>query len=389
MTAAEETDAGRTAASRSTGVVLETERGEAGLILRISGRLDARTTGTIWKEALSVIDEQAGSVRVNASRIDYCDGVGLALLMRLKQRARELGGRALIEDLPDRFRKLLDQFSLEDLSPREPAPRRFSPISGIGRGASSVWHEAGEHVTFIGRVAAALPAALAGRKHVRWREMLRFVEEVGAGTVPLVAMISFLVGAVISLKAAHSLMQFGELTGMASFNVKAMTSELAAILSTIIVVGRSTSAFAAELSVMRVNEELDALIVMGIDPVPYLVINRVLAGAVSVPLLTLFFAVFGIIGGLAIWLSFGFSAQSYLVQVRQSLMLKDMLGTLVKAVTYGILAAMLGCFYGLRRSARGGAEGVAAAATRAMVVGMVVIALADTAFAVLFYVLKV
>jgi phospholipid/cholesterol/gamma-HCH transport system permease protein len=140
---------------------------------------------------------------------------------------------------------------------------------------------------------------------------------------------------------------------------------------------------------MRVNEELDALVVMGIDPVPYLAVSRVLAGIVSVPLLAVFFELFGIFGGLAIWLTFGYSPELYLQQLRTTILLRTVFGAVAKTVTFGAIAALLGCFYGLRQGTSSGARAVAEAATRAVVAGMVVIACTDAAFAVLFYFLKV
>lgn len=390
MTGPGDTDAAAPVAERPAAAAsLALERRDGGLVVRLGGRLDAYGLAPIWDRALAALDGAEGPVVVDASAVEYCDGAGLALLWRLRHRGEALGLELRIEGLADRFAGLLERFADADLAPQAPERRGSSLVAGLGRGFAALGHEAGEHVTFLGRVTAAFPGTLAGRHHLRWREAFRIAEQVGVDAFPLVAMISFLVGAVISLKAAHSLMKFGALMEMASFNITAMSTELAPLLTTIIVVGRSTSAFAAELGAMRVNEEIDALIVMGIDPVPYLVINRILASLGAVPLLTIFFGVFGLLGGLAIWLSFGYSPEAYLHQIQQNLHLSDVLGSLIKALTYGFLAPLLGCFYGLRPGLGRSARGVAAAATRAVVAGMVVISVTDALFAALFYFLKV
>jgi phospholipid/cholesterol/gamma-HCH transport system permease protein len=371
------------------GAAIRSERRGEELFIHLSGRLDGRTIGSIWNQAHAVLSAGIGRVTVDASRVEYCDGVGLALLQHLHLRAKEGGTPLQVVGLAERFQRLLDQFTSEDLLPPPPEWAPSSTLAGLGRVVAAAWHEIGEHVEFVGRVTAALFGALRGRYRIRWRETLRVAESMGADAFPMVALLAFLSGAVISLKVSRSLMQFGDMTEMATFNATAMTSTLAPLLTTVIVVGRSTSAFAAELAAMRVNEELDALVVMGIDPVSYLAVGRVLAGIVSVPLLSVFFELFGNLGGLAIWLSFGLSAESYLQQVRQSIELRTVLGSVVKVVAFGAIAAMLGCFYGLRRSSGSGTRAVAGAATRAVVVGILVIAITDAAFAVLFYFLKV
>ncbi len=366
-----------------------TERRGDRLLLHLSGRLDARGTGAVWNRALAALAVGAGRVAVDATRVVYCDGIGLALLQQLRSSARERGLSLEIEGLDERFARLLDRFAEMDLPLPEPERQRPSAVARIGLIAAALWGEARDYVAFIGRVAAALIGTMAGRHQVRWRETFRIAQNMGADALPLIAMLAFLTGAVISLKVARSLMEFGDMMEMVTFNATAMTSTLAPLLTTIVVVGRSTAAFAAELATMRVNEELDALVVMGIDAVPYLALGRVLAGIVSVPLLAVFFELFGIIGGLAVWLSFGYSPELYLQQLRTTILLRTVFGALAKTVTFGAIAAILGCFYGLRQGASSGARAVAEAATRAVVAGMVVIAITDAAFAVLYYFLKV
>jgi len=158
-------------------------------------------------------------------------------------------------------------------------------------------------------------------------------------------------------------------------------------MTAIILAGRSGSAFAAELGTMKVNEEIDALTTMGLDPVRFLVVTRVLAAVVMMPLLTLFSNLMGLLGGGVVFLSFDYPIITYVQQVLGAIEMGDLIGGLAKAFVFGILVAGIGCLRGLQTKT--GASAVGLSTTRAVVSGIVLIVLADGVFSVVFYYLGI
>jgi phospholipid/cholesterol/gamma-HCH transport system permease protein len=164
-----------------------------------------------------------------------------------------------------------------------------------------------------------------------------------------------------------------------------MLREMGPLITAIILAGRSGSAFAAELGTMKVREEIDALTTMGLQPVRFLVLPRVLGAVVVTPLLTVFANLFGLIGGAVVMRSLGFPLITYVNQIQSAVTVSDLLGGLVKSLAYGIVVAAIGCLRGLQTKT--GASAVGQATTSAVVSGIVLIAIVDGIFAVVFYAL--
>jgi phospholipid/cholesterol/gamma-HCH transport system permease protein len=206
----------------------------------------------------------------------------------------------------------------------------------------------------------------------------------GADSVPIVAVMCFLVGLILAMQAAYQLEPFGATIYVADLLAVSMTREMGPMLTAIIVTGRSGSAIAAELGTMKVSEEIDALRTMGIDPIHLLVVPRTLALMVAVPCLTLIADAVGIAGGLSIAVTaLKLSAVQYLKETADALVMKDLLTGLVKSLFFGLIIAQVGSYQGLRVS--GGAEGVGRATTTSVVSSIFLIILADLAFTALFY----
>jgi phospholipid/cholesterol/gamma-HCH transport system permease protein len=164
-----------------------------------------------------------------------------------------------------------------------------------------------------------------------------------------------------------------------------MLREMGPLITAIVLAGRSGSAFAAELGTMKVREEIDALVTMGLEPVRFLVVPRVLAAVSVTPILSVFANLFGLIGGAIVMVSLGFPLITYINQILSAVTVGDFLGGLVKSVVYGIVVAGIGCLRGLQTTAD--ASGVGRSTTSAVVSGIVLIAIVDGIFAVLYYAL--
>jgi phospholipid/cholesterol/gamma-HCH transport system permease protein len=355
------------------------------LTLVIEGRLDSRTTGKIWRDATAAAAQaKAGKLIIESSGIDYCDVSGIALLVYLRSRQLESGGQFEIRGLRASFQDLLDAWQPEDLARLQPRPlTRPSLAEEVGKAVVEVWRDSHALISFIGELGAALVKAVFHPRGVRWPDTLRVAEAAGVNALPIVALISFLMGLIMAFQAAIPLRQFGADIFVANLVALAMLRELGPLMTAIILAGRSGSAFAAELGTMKVREEIDALITMGLDPVQFLVVPRVIAAVLMTPLLTVFSNVLGLLGGSVVVLSLGFPLITFFNQVQFAATYGDFIGGLVKSFVFGVLVAAIGCLRGLQT--KPSATAVGESTTRAVVSGIILIVVTDGIFSVVYY----
>jgi phospholipid/cholesterol/gamma-HCH transport system permease protein len=211
-------------------------------------------------------------------------------------------------------------------------------------------------------------------------------ETAGADALPIVTLISGLVGLITALEAAAPLATFGAQIFIADMVGFGGVRELGPLLAAIMVAGRSGSAFAAEIGTMKVNEELDALATMGLDPVRFLVVQRLVAGAFLMPLLSVYAMLLTIVGGTAVMLSLGFTLPVILHQIANRVQVHDLALGLSKGVVFGLIIAGVGCWRGLQTGE--GSTAVGIATTRAVVTSIVMIVVADAAFAAAAFLLQ-
>jgi phospholipid/cholesterol/gamma-HCH transport system permease protein len=207
---------------------------------------------------------------------------------------------------------------------------------------------------------------------------------VGVGAIPIISLISFFVGVIIALQGAYELQRLGAMQLVASLVAVSITRELGPLITAIVVIGRSGSAFAAEIGTMRVTEELDALQTMALDPVAFLVVPKFLAMAVMLPCLAIWADLMGVLGG-----SFfgvvggGFTFGSYMFATRDALFLRDITSGVIKSLVFGMVITAVGCHEGFATGS--GAEEVGRSTTSAVVISILLIILIDLIFTALFY----
>ena len=219
-------------------------------------------------------------------------------------------------------------------------------------------------------------------RRLRIGDTIGHMEKIGVDALPIVALISFLLGLIIAFMSSIQLQQFGANIYVASLVALAMASELAPIMTAIIVAGRSGSAIAAEIGSMKISEEIDALFTMGFDTALFLAVPRVIAAIVVLPLLTLFADLFAVAGGLTVGVfMLDLTVGSYITQTLETLTLFEVTWGMMKSVIFAFLIAWIACLRGFQ--ARGGASAVGSAATSAVVSSIFVIILFDSAFAVI------
>jgi phospholipid/cholesterol/gamma-HCH transport system permease protein len=356
--------------------------------IALSGRLDAYSVGPLWADAHAALRANPGArVVVDCSRVEYCDGAGVALLVDLLRQPRPAGAEVEIRGLADRFRKLLDQFDPKTLATAVAPPPRLPLLERIGRAGARLFDDLYALVAFLGEAAAAIAYALRHPQGIRWGDALRIAEEAGVNALPIVALIGFLMGVILAFQSAVAMKPFGAELFVANLLSLALLRELGPLMTAILLAGRSGAAFAAEIGTMKVNQEVDALTTMGLDPVRFLVVTRVLAAtAMTVPLVV-FADLIGLIGGALVMLTFDIPLHAYYKQAVSFTQVGDFLGGLAKSVVFGLLIAGVGCLRGLQTET--GAAAVGISATSAVVSGIVLIVFVDGIFAVLFYYLNI
>ncbi len=353
----------------------------------IEGRLDSANTGKIWRRATELVGG-AGSVVLDASRVEYCDGSGIALLVQLRNQRQKADGHFEIRGLRPEFQQLLEAWDPGDLARlTEAEPQHAGLAEEVGAAVVDVWRDTRTLISFVGELTVALAHAALHPRGVRWRDALRVAESAGVNALPIVALVSFLMGLIMAFQAAVPLRQFGAELFVANLIALSMLRELGPLMTAIILAGRSGSAFAAELGTMKVREEIDALKTMGLDPVRFLVVTRVVAAVAMTPLLTIFADLLGLIGGAVVMLSLGFPLITYFNQIQYAVTYGSLLGGLLKAFVFGILVAAIGCLRGLHTGT--GATAVGESTTSAVVSGIILIAITDGIFSVVYYYLGV
>jgi phospholipid/cholesterol/gamma-HCH transport system permease protein len=371
-------------------VELHTRKTEGNVLeIIIEGRLDSSTTSTIWRRARdTVAAAKVPTVLLDASSVDYCDGSGVALLVQMRAQQLRSGGRFEIRGLQPDLQALIEDWQSEDFAADGyQGAETSSLVEEMGRAILEICHDIYSLVIFVGELAAALARAALQPRVARWRDTLRIAESVGVNALPIVALIGFLMGLIMAFQAAIPLGQFGAQIFVANLIGLAILRELGPLMTAIVLAGRSGSAFAAELGTMKVREELDALKTMGLEPVPFLVVPRVIAAVLMTPLLTIFADLVGLVGGVVVLLSLGFPLITFWNQLQLAVGYGDLLGGLAKSFVFGVLVAAIGCLRGLQTQT--GASAVGEATTRAVVSGIILIVIADGVFSVIYYYLGI
>ena len=363
---------------------------EGCLTLNIEGSLDSKTTGKIWREAMLILQQGDAKMRVilDASRMEYCDGSGIGFLLELFRRLQSAGRELKIQGLKTEFQRLLDVFDPSEFADiRKENSTGANFIDEMGRAIVNIWQDTRALIAFVGELCVALVLALFHPRQVRWKDALVVAETAGVNALPIIALISFLIGLIMAFQSAIPMRQFGAEIFVADLIALSMLRELGPLMTAIILAGRTGSAFAAELGTMKVNEELDALMTMGLDPVRFLVVTRVIATVLMTPLLTIFANLLGLMGGAVVLLSLGFPLITFINQVVAAATFVDLLGGLVKAFVFGILVAGIGCLRGLQTKT--GARAVGESTTRAVVTGITFIIITDGIFSIAYFYLGI
>lgn len=328
-------------------------------------------------------------VAFDAGQLEDWDSGLLAFLNKVAALCASRGITADRSGLPDGVRRLLEL--AEAVPERTGARSQATPmpiLARIGTGALRLVDEASAFLDFLGQTVLAFANLLRGRARLRAVDVWLEIQAAGADALPIVTLISFLVGVIMAFVGAVQLQKFGAEIYVADLVGIAVVREMGAMMTGIVMAGRTGAAFAAALGTMKVTQEIDALTTMGISPIEFLVLPRAVALCLMMPLLCLYSDLIGIFGGAAIASGMlGISLPVYFSELFRAVSLTDLAGGVFKASVYGVLIAIAGCLRGMECGTS--ASAVGDATTSAVVTGIVLIISACGVFAVTFYVLGI
>ena len=356
--------------------------------LALSGSWTARGIGAIQPQLDAVSAPAKSELVVDGARIEALDTAGAWVLQKLLRRLRDEGTAVQVRDLRPEFSKLLEvlgqQAAGQSDAPVDPvASAPASIVEGLGRGAAAAFEQAVALLGFVGESAVALARCVAHPARFRWRPVLFNIRSAGFDALPIVGLLSFLLGIVVAYQGADQLRQYGANIFVADLVGLSMLREFAPLITAIIIAGRSGSAYAAQIGTMAVTEEIDAMRTLGIAPLDLLVLPKIIALVIALPLLTVFADVLGVFGGMIMaraQLGVGFG--EFLDRMVKAVSITSYLIGICKAPVFAAIIAVVGCFQGFRT--KGGADSVGRQTTRSVVQSIFLVIVADALFSVAF-----
>ncbi len=353
--------------------------------LSLSGHVTLENLKPMMAEVESLFEgTRPGKLTIDLQALQYVDSAGALFIVRMQEEAAKRSIPVEIAHMPPRVRSVIELLDRRAIA-APPGPDKGGSagvIEDIGMASASFLDDIARSITFGGSLISEVVLSILHPSTVRWKDVLQYMKKVGVDGLPILGLISFLLGLIIAFMSSLQLKQFGANLYVASLVAIAMVRELGPIITAILVAGRSGSAFAAEIGTMKVNEEIDALVTMGFNPMRFLAIPKVFASLIVVPLLTFFSDLFAILGGMVVGVfGLNLTIHTYAVQTSWALEVFDITSGVVKSCVFAVLIAGIGCQRGFQ--VRGGAEAVGNATTSAVVSALFLIIVADSTFAII------
>ena len=355
----------------------ETDEGAEGVNVRFTGRLTLARLGDLPAR----IDALGPIATLDLSGVERIDTVGAWIVTRTAQahNARVTGAS---EDAQRLLGALARDKSAYEVQ-RRPAPMWARMLGQLGSASIAIWDELIGIVGFFGAMIVALFVQLRARRRIRWHAIVTRFQTVGVDALPIIGLMSFLIGIVIAQQGSVQLEQFGLEVFTINLVGRASIRELGLLMTAIMVAGRSGSAFAAQIGTMKLTEEVDAMRTIGVSPMEAIVLPRVAASTITMPLLGFYASICAIVGGGAFcWVGLDIPPLTYIQRLREIIPMTDFWIMLIKAPVFGILIGVTGCYEGMQ--VRQNAEEVGRRTTSAVVAAIFLVIVLDALFAVFF-----
>lgn len=335
-------------------------------------------------------ESAAGETAIDLSELEALDTVGAVTLIRLRDRLQEEGLRPAFKGAKELHGALLEAAE-EGARPGAPVPRRrpaLDMVTRTGQATIEAGAEARDLLAFFGLVLIAFGRLIRHPGRLRVTALATQIERSGLNSMPIVGLLSFLIGVVLAYQGAEQLRRFGAELFVVNLLGVSILREIGILMTAIIIAGRSGAAFTAQIGTMKVSQEIDAMRTLGLDPIDILVIPRILALMIALPLLGFFADIVGLIGGAVMAnLTLGIGFDQFITQFRNAVSINHFWVGLVKAPVFAFIIALVGCFQGLKVG--GSAESVGRLTTRSVVEAIFLVIAIDAVFSVLFAIMKV
>ena len=365
---------------------IRSEHREGLRLVRAGGRWSIGEAGYLNAQ-LQGLDVPSGeAVRVDAGDITVMDTAGAWVLHRTIRTLREQGLTVEVANAKPAVAEMLEEVARND-NPCEiapPAGNAFANlVAQVGESAVDVALETTKLISFLGSIMATFARTVVQPRRLRLVSLVHHMQQVGLNALPIVGLISFLIGVVLAYQGAGQLQKFGAEVFVVDLIAISILREIGILLTAIVIAGRSGSAFTAQIGSMKVNEEIDAMRTLGLDPMEVLVLPRVLALVLTLPLLAFFADIVGLFGGaLMAWATLDISPGLFLERLHATLGPWTFWVGIIKAPVFAFIIAMLGCFEGFQ--VVGSSESVGQKTTRAVVESIFLVIVVDAVFSIFF-----
>jgi phospholipid/cholesterol/gamma-HCH transport system permease protein len=356
------------------------------LVVRVSGDWllsDALPRG---ETVLDLLREKSRPAAIAFDTRELGDwDTGLIVTLIAVHRTAEANGISILDDgLPEGARRLLNlAFTVKEREGARRTRKSKSFLEQVGESVLDVWGRSRDLLTFTGGLVISIGRFFRGTATYLRSDLMQHIHDAGASAFPIVSLISFLIGMIFAFVGVMQLNMFGAGIYTADLVAVAMVREMSAIMTAIIMAGRTGAAYAAQIGTMKVNEEVDALKTLGINPIDFLVTPRVIALVIMMPLLTMYASLMGILGGMAVGLMMlDISLVQYAQQTIHAVTLNSLFGGLFKSLVYGSLVALAGCQQGM--ACGKSAMAVGESTTRAVVMGIVLIVVSASVLTIIY-----
>lgn len=357
----------------------------------LSGVVNVYSLGGVWTQVrdsqdawLKQGDGKVKTLNVDSAGVTSLDGAGIAFLIALEEAQTIAGAEFVLSGLNPRYQPLLKEFDpISNLFPAPVTKPQRSFVVSTGMAVQNLIDDAVGLIDFIGHLFSDLVWSIKNPKHVRWGDFINAAVEAGIAALPIVGLVAFLIGVILSFQAAIGMQQFGAVSFVGPLAALGIVREMGPLITAILLAGRSSAAFAAEIGTMTVNSEVDALVSGGLSPIRFLVVPRVLAGILVAPILTLFADIVSIFSSMLTMLIYGIPFINYYNGMLSAVDIEDILSGLLKATLFGVVVSAMGCLRGMQTGT--GAAAVGISATRAVVSSIVMIVIVDGIFAFISY----
>lgn len=370
--------------SSAPSPLLTPSRQDETLVLALRGEWDIRQQPPGFETLSEHFADDSGPARVafDTTGLDHYDSSLISLLLQIHRRCEEKEASFDRDSLPDGINQLLDMaLAVPEKRDARAGVTERDFFFSLGQASLDLVSELFDLLHFLGECILSFGRLLTGRARFRRRDFWVIIQECGAEALPIVSLISGLIGMIFAFVGAYQMAGIGTTIYVANLVAIAMAREMGCIMTGIIMSGRTGAAFAAQIGSMKINEEIDALKTFGFSPIDFLVLPRMLALIIMMPLLTIYANIVGMAGGMLVGLGFDISMGQYIAQTISALDLKSLGIGIGKSVIFGVIIAAAGCLRGMQSGSSASAVGTAA--TSAVVVSITAIILTDSLFAIL------